>query len=38
MFLPLILVTGERVSSCWIRRTKSSGSRSWDGEGTEVMG
>lgn len=32
-YLPLILVTGERVSTCWIRWTKSFGRSSWDGRG-----
>lgn len=31
--LPLILVTGERVSACRIRWTKSFGSCSWGGRG-----
>lgn len=30
-YLPLILVTGERVSTCRIRWTKSFGSCSWGG-------
>lgn len=30
-YLPLILVTGERVSTCWICWTKSFGSCSWGG-------
>lgn len=39
LYLPLILVTGERVSTRRIRRAKSSGSCSWRGTGdAAVMG